>query len=199
MDPLYLEIGTLAVCMVLSAFFSGSESALFSLKDMLRYILGEESWTTVGEELAFVGRYCELQRLRFQERLSVSIRCAEEAAAVRIPKLILQPMVENAVIHGIEPLDRTGRLEVEARREENGHGGAAAGCGCTLITVADDGAGFSPGSGDAVERIGLANVRERLMAACPGARMTIESSPGAGTRIALEIPETRGDGEGPDR
>jgi two-component system sensor histidine kinase YesM len=143
--------------------------------------------------LEFLDRYCKLQQLRFQDRLAVSIRCDDAASGVRIPKLILQPVVENAVIHGIEPLDRPGRLEVEARLVwENGTRAAR-------ITVTDDGAGFSPGAGDTAERIGLANVRERLLIAYPDARLVIESCPGAGTKISVEIPEKRGDGEDPDR
>jgi sensor histidine kinase YesM len=171
----------------------GLERALFSLKDMLRYILDPRRWTTIGEELEFVARYCDLQRLRFSDRLTVSISSDERAARLRIPKLLLQPVVENAVIHGIEPLDRPGRLVVEARID-----GRNGGC-VARITVSDDGAGFALGSDDAVERIGLANVRERLRLAYPEARLSIESTPGAGTRISIEIPEGRGCGEVPDR
>ena len=164
----------------------GLESALFSLKDMLRYILDAGQWTTIGEEIGFITRYCDLQRLRFPERLIVSIRHDEQSSGVRIPKLLLQPVVENAVIHGIEPLDRPGRLVVEALAA--GRNGTRV----ARIIVADDGAGFSAGTGDAAERIGLANVRERLRLAYPDARLAIESSPGAGTRICIEIPDERG-------
>jgi sensor histidine kinase YesM len=169
------------------------ESALFSLKDMLRYILDSGQWTTVGEELAFVSRYCELQRLRFADRLTVRIQGDPRAAGCRIPKLLLQPVVENAVIHGIEPLDRPGFLTVEAAlTEENGQ--------CTLrITVTDDGVGFSSGGKEAEERIGLANVRERLRIAYPDARLAMESGIRGGTRISIEIPNARSDDENPDR
>ena len=163
----------------------GLERALFSLKDMLRYILDTGQWTTVAEELGFITRYCDLQRLRFPERLAVSIRHDEGSSGVRIPKLLLQPVVENAVIHGIEPLDRPGRLVVEAQVE--GKNGRA----LTRITVMDDGVGFSAETGDVAERIGLANVRERLRLAYPDARLAIESGPGRGTRICIEIPDGR--------
>ncbi len=169
------------------------ERALFSLKDMLRYILDPGQWTTIGEELEFVGRYCDLQRLRFSDRLAVRISSDARAAPLRIPKLLLQPVVENAVIHGIEPLDRPGRLVVEARMDSRN------GASVARITVSDDGAGFASGSDDAVERIGLANVRERLRLAYPSARLSIESEPGAGTRISIEIPQGRENDEGPHR
>ncbi len=171
----------------------GLESALFSLKDMLRYILDSSRWTSVADELAFVARYCELQRLRFADRLTVRIHHDEQASRCRIPKLLLQPVVENAVIHGIEPLDRPGLLTVEASMAgENGRK-------VLHITVADDGIGFLTGGTDGEERIGLANVRERLRIAYPDSRFFLESNPGAGTRISIEIPDVRSDDENPDR
>jgi sensor histidine kinase YesM len=169
------------------------ESAIFSLKDMLRYILDQGRWTTVGEELRFLGRYCELQKMRFPERLAVSIRCDEKVADVRIPKLILQPIVENAVIHGIEPLDRAGHLEITA--EQVGGTGAAS----ARICVVDDGVGYETSATHAEERIGLTNARERLHISHPDARLSIESAPGAGTRIRIEIPDGRLNGEDPHR
>jgi sensor histidine kinase YesM len=169
------------------------ESAIFSLKDMLRYILDKGNWTTLAEELRFLERYCELQRMRFADRLQVSIRCAQEAESFRIPKLILQPVVENAVIHGIEPLGRPATLSIEAGldRREDGQ--------CATICIADDGAGFDPRATDVEQRIGLSNVRERLLMAYPNARLSIASSPGSGTRIRIEIPSAEGKREDPDR
>jgi signal transduction histidine kinase len=63
----------------------------------------------------------------------------------------------------------------------------------TRITVTDDGVGFPSGTGDTVERIGMANVRERLRLAYPDARMAVESSPGQGTRICIEIRDGQAD------
>ena len=169
------------------------ESAIFSLKDMLRYILDQGRWTTLGEELRFLGRYCELQKMRFSERLVVTIRCDAEVADVRIPKLILQPIVENAVIHGIEPLDRSCHLEITAEQlRANGTRGAR-------IFINDDGVGYIASATHSEERIGLTNARERLQISYPDARLSIASAPGSGTRICIEIPEGRQGGEDPDR
>ncbi len=159
------------------------ESALFSLKDMLRYILDSRRWTSVRDELSFVSRYCGLQRLRFADRLSVDIRCDGRAGECLIPKLLLQPIVENAVIHGIEPLDRPGALCVEASLS------GADGSGLLVISVTDNGMGCPGGGREVEERIGLSNVRERLGMAYPGSRLRMDSSPGAGTRITLEMPQ----------
>jgi sensor histidine kinase YesM len=161
------------------------ESALFSLKDMLRYTLEQNDWSTVAEELRFIGKYCELQQVRFQERLSVEIHYEEPAASFPIPKLILQPLVENAVIHGIEPLGESGRLSVSARSiRKNGASGVG-------ILVIDNGVGFSVEENQEDGHIGLRNVRERLSMAFPHATLKINSEPGKGTRIAMEIVEDR--------
>ena len=161
------------------------EGALFSLKDMLRYTLEQNDWSTVAEELRFVEKYCELQQVRFQERLTVEIRCEEHAASFPIPKLILQPLVENAVIHGIEPLAEPGRLKVSARAiRKNGASGVG-------ILVIDNGVGFSVAELPEDGHIGLRNVRDRLSLAFPHASLKIDSEPGSGTRIAMEIVEDR--------
>ncbi len=161
------------------------EGAFFSLKGMLRYTLEQNDWSTVAEELRFVSKYCELQQVRFQERLSVDIHCDEAAASFRIPKLILQPLVENAVIHGIEPLGGPGQLKVSAKPiQKNG----AAGVG---IWIVDNGVGFSVADHPEDGHIGLRNVRERLLIAFPHAFLKVDSEPGRGTRITMEIVEDR--------
>ena len=164
------------------------EGALFSLKDMLRYTLEQSDWSTVAEELQFVSKYCELQQVRFQERLSVDIHCDEAAASFRIPKLILQPLVENAIIHGIEPLGRPGKLEVSAKRiQRNG----AVGLG---ICIVDNGVGFSVADHPEDGHIGLRNVKERLLITFPRAFLKVDSDPGRGTRITMEIVEDKPSG-----
>ncbi len=162
------------------------EKAIFSLRGMLRYTLEQGHWTTVQEELRFVEEYCALQQLRFQERLTVAIRCDETVAARRLPKLILQPLVENAIIHGIEPLGSPGKLVVEARRIRR-NGSAA-----LEISIVDNGLGFEAGTGLEGRHIGLANVKERLRISCPQASLSIDSRPGRGTRVTLELPQEGG-------
>jgi LytS/YehU family sensor histidine kinase len=95
-----------------------------------------------------------------------------------VPSLILQPIVENAVRHGIEPHARTGRIELRGRRE-----GAS-----VVLTVTDNGAGIPPG-GPAREGIGLANTRARL-AELYGAAQKFElaNGPGGGLCVRMEIP-----------
>jgi two-component system sensor histidine kinase YesM len=155
------------------------ENAILSLKDMLRYTLEQGDWTTVSEELAFLAKYCELQKMRFGDRLQVRFDCGQEAGGFRLPKLILQPLVENAIIHGIEPLGTPGTLEVTAVVSRR-NGQRVLG-----ISVRDNGVGFSE-TGAGERHIGLANVKERLLIAYPQAFLSIQSHPGD-TRVAIEI------------
>ncbi len=157
------------------------ESSILALKDMLRYTIEHQEWTTLAEEFQFLDRYCDLQKLRFRDRLVFNLRYDEETARCRIPKLLLQPLVENAIIHGIEPMDREGHLDVTA-----GFNRAAADP-ILQICVRDDGIGFEPRPAENGTHIGLSNVRERLSLAFARASLKIVSSPERGTRVDIEI------------
>ncbi len=162
------------------------EKAIFALKGMLRYTLEQNDWTTVTEELQFIKKYCELQQIRFQERLAVEIHCDEEAGSCRLPKLILQPLVENAIIHGIEPLGSPGKLQIAARRIRRN------GSMKLRISITDNGVGFRTEIETEGRHIGLANVKERLLIAYAQASLEIESRPGRGACVAMEIVEQDG-------
>jgi len=175
------------------------EAAVIALKDMLRYALERDPWSTVGEEFAFLGKYCELQKLRHGDRIEVSFRVAEGLNDARLPKLIVQPLVENAFIHGLEPKRGHGRLSVDARVEREGLDGvkrAGTGEGARLrIAVEDDGAGCPPeklaalsGGGFLQERVGLGNVRKRLELLYRDAHVSFASPGGGGFIAIIEIP-----------
>lgn len=151
------------------------EISLHALKDMLRYTIEHERWATVAEEFAFVERYSALQKLRFEERLDVSIDLPPAVAGVRVPKLILQPLVENAVIHGLEPVARPVRVGVSARED-----GAD-----IVLRVEDDGAGCEPYAPGTREGVGIGNVRERLALLFREAGLSLSGAPGEG--FAAEI------------
>ena len=157
------------------------EKAIFSLKDMLRYTLEQAEWTTVAEEFRFLEKYCALQKMRFQERLEVDIRHDPETADLKIPKLILQPLVENAVIHGIEPLGRRGNLSISAGIIEK------SGSPFLGIYIRDNGIGFEPAAVADKRHIGLANVRDRLLMSFNSSLFNLSSANGSGTIIAIEI------------
>jgi two-component system sensor histidine kinase YesM len=150
---------------------------------MLRYILTHKEWATISDEFLLLERYCELQKLRFQERLESVIYYDNEVARCKIPKLLLQPLVENAIIHGIEPSDNGGILHASATfiDKNDQH--------FLQILIKDNGVGFNPESVDDQTHVGLLNVRERLTLTYPYASFSITSKVGQGTIIIIEIPK----------
>ena len=129
------------------------------LSDFLRLTLSGSSAdeVTLGDELEFVARYLEIERVRFGDRLTTNFVIEDKARRVRVPVLILQPLVENAVRYAIVPREEGGRIELSARISNDK----------LHLTVCDDGNGVSPGhtssSAESERRqIGLANTRERL-------------------------------------
>lgn len=163
----------------------GLEGAIFFLKDMLRYILEHEESTRVEEEVAFIRRYGDLQRLRFGDRLEIFASCSSEAAMHTIPKLLLQPLVENAIIHGIEPLERRGRVWIRCEVVSTDHGEVL------HLEVTDDGLGLPEKSGCCREGIGLRSVRERLALISPEASFTVGLRPEGGTQAIIRIDATK--------
>ncbi|RXZ83159.1 sensor histidine kinase [Paenibacillaceae bacterium] len=153
------------------------EESIIHLSKMLRYILEQRDWTSIREECDFLEWYCQLQQLRFQTRLQYHIACDRESMDIQIPKLLLQPLVENSIIHGIEPLQQQRELRVDVHTQDN-H--------TLFISVIDNGAGFDPSrTGTSV---GLTNVKDRLLLAYPGGTFELDSKVGAGTRIHIQIP-----------
>jgi two-component system sensor histidine kinase YesM len=160
----------------------GLEKAILALSGMLHYILESEDWVELHDEITFIERYCELQWLRFRERLTSQIRCDKAAEEIKIPKLLLQPLVENAMIHGIEPAGRPCTMVVDVQLVQ--HDNKSRVC----ITVQDDGRGFDPQALGRKEGLGLANVRERLRIAFPDAKMSLSSQINFGTKVVIEFP-----------
>ena len=126
-----------------------------TLAELFRYTfkVAESGPVPLAEELDFVGRYLTIEQARFGDRLRV-VRDVEAAAlSVPVPGLILQPLVENAVGHGIAPLRHGGTVRIAARCGE----------GMLVVEVADDGRGLPPGRDPVREGHGLDNVRQRLL------------------------------------
>jgi two-component sensor histidine kinase len=149
------------------------------LSDFLRLTLDERASDEVSlaEEIDFAQRYLDIEQVRFGDRLRMSIAIAPEAYDAIVPALLLQPLVENAIKHGVAAREEGGQVAVTA--EVVG--------GTLRLTVSDDG----PGLGVAANArgIGLANTRERLRALHGAAqRMELQSSPEGGLRVMLELP-----------
>ncbi len=155
-----------------------ADRMLVSLSRLLRQLLETDSKHEVPleSELSSLQPYVELQQLRFGERLRVDIDVPPETLAVRVPYLVLQPLVENSIRHGLAPRAQPGRIHIRARRS------------ATLLEleVTDDGAGLPP---EPREGLGLRNTRARLQQLYGDAhRFTLQGGAGAGCVVTLHIP-----------
>ncbi len=125
---------------------------LTGLGELLRYVIdtAERQLVPLAEELAFVERYLEIQQARFPDRLRVEIDAGPDTIGIEVPSLVLQPLVENALEHGLAGRAGQGKVRIEARRES----------GRLRVRVEDDGPG--PGGGPERQGLGLENTRSRL-------------------------------------
>ncbi|WP_044564176.1 sensor histidine kinase [Azospirillum sp. B4] len=130
--------------------------------------------TTLGDELDFTDAYLAIEQARLGERLTILRDIAPDTLSAVLPSLLIQPLVENAVRHGIAPLPTGGTITLTARMAE-GH---------LHLTVRDDGAG----GGAVREGIGLTNSRRRLERLCEG-NFDIATAPGQGFRVDIRIPQ----------
>ena len=163
-----------------------ADEMIANLSDFLRLTLehGDAQQLTLARELEFVRRYLAIEQVRFGDRLTIRIDFAPETLAALVPVLILQPLVENALKHGLQPKRGEVSLELSARAEE----------GFLVVAVADDGVGICADSGETSGTgIGIANGRSRLRELHgEHASLTLEPRPEGGTRAILRLPfETR--------
>ena len=130
-----------------------ADRMLVRLAELLRLTMSHpgQPLTRLQDEITFIEKYLEIERIRFRDRLSVTIDVDPAALEAQVPSLILQPLVENAIRHGVEPYARPGRIELVVRCEP----------GTVVLTVRDNGAG-EPAGGFSREGIGLGNTRARL-------------------------------------
>jgi LytS/YehU family sensor histidine kinase len=159
----------------------GAEKMIARLGDFLRLTLESKGTqeVTLKEELEFLKCYLQIERIRFQDRLQVNIEVEPEALGARLPNLILQPLVENAIIHGIAPRRQPGCIDVRARRL-NGH---------LLVQVIDNGPGIPRQRNLLREGVGLGNIQARLEQLYGFRhRVDLENVPTGGLAVTLEIP-----------
>jgi two-component system LytT family sensor kinase len=161
---------------------------LLEFADFTRYAFrrGGE-FTTLADELGNIERYLVLEQARFGDRLQVQLRIAPEVLPVAVPFLAIQPLVENAVRHGLQAKPGGGRITLAA--EDTGSD--------AMIWVEDDGVGADP---ELIRRvltghpeggsIGLANVDARLRQVFgEGYGLVVETAPGAGTKVSFRVPK----------
>jgi signal transduction histidine kinase len=150
------------------------------LSDLLRYALDstDEHEVPLRDEITFLKRYLEIEQTRFGDRLTVTMDIPADTWDAKVPNLILQPIVENAIRHGIEPHARPGKIHLSARREN----------GQLTLEVRDNGAGLKPNH-TRREGIGTSNTRLRLQQLYGSNQsFTLENATGGGLLATVKLP-----------
>ncbi|HEV2704378.1 MAG TPA: sensor histidine kinase [Pyrinomonadaceae bacterium] len=161
-----------------------AERMITQLSDMLRLSLDRVGVQEVPlkQELDFLDKYLKIEQTRFQERLRVEMKIDPEALDSLVPNMILQPLVENAVRHGIAPRSRGGRIEIRAARADR----------MLHLDVCDDGLGLPAEPQQRGKKnggVGLSNTRARLERLYGTShRFELTSTPGSGLTVSLAIP-----------
>ncbi len=157
------------------------------LSELLRLTLenaGQQE-VSLSQELEALERYLEIEQIRFQDRLTVELKIEPVTFAARVPNLILQPIVENAIRHGIAPVSNAGRIKIQAQQRN----------GKLELSVRDDGPGIADNGEVLNQGIGLSNTRARLQQLYGSAQqLEINNAAEGGLVVRLTIPfQTDGD------
>ncbi|MCY1068160.1 histidine kinase [Nannocystis sp. RBIL2] len=170
-----------AVSALMTRDVAGARRMIAGLSELLRVSLDDDDDDVpLARELEILGLYLDIQKTRFADRLTITLDVDPEAHAARVPKLLLQPLVENAIRHGVEPRAGGGTVGLAARRRGDR----------LLLRLRDDGAGLSP---RAREGVGLGNTRARLEKSYPGDHhFSLAPHPDGGTLVDIDLPFRRG-------
>jgi two-component system LytT family sensor kinase len=174
-----------------------AREVIVKLANILRVLLKDrEAFVPLSEELAFTDDYLDIEVVRFGEKLKVVKEIAEETLHVVVPGMLLQPLIENSIKHGLEPRISGGTVTIRSRITD---------AGMLRVEVEDDGVGMEPERNDAspvsgIVRpgtgIGVKNVRERMEVMYGDkASVEINSRPGRGTKVMLLMPILDADAE----
>jgi LytS/YehU family sensor histidine kinase len=156
-------------------------SMIAELSDFLRRVIDDSNRQEValGEELGFALKYLEIQKVRFAERLQVSVSVPSDLYSARVPSLILQPMVENAVKHGIAKRIQGGLIRIRAFPEDEK----------VTVSVYNDGPTLPHDWETKQGGIGLANVRTRLKSLYGDAfNLTLRNQEPGGVEVSISVP-----------
>lgn len=151
------------------------------LGDLLRYSLETEGMqeVTLRDELDFLERYLEIEKVRFGNRLKVRITTHNGVLQAQVPNLILQPLVENAIRYGVGARSRGGKIEIVAERDDD----------MLDLIVRDDGPGLQHGSSEVTEGVGLHNTRMRLEQLYgENHEFRLKNGDGRGLEVQMRIP-----------
>jgi two-component system, LytTR family, sensor kinase len=185
LEPHFLFNALNSISSLLRRDPDGAERMLARLGDFLRLTLDDSMPQKVElrQELEFLERYLDIERVRFRDRLGVRLEVPTALLDARVPYLILQPLVENAIRHGIAERAGPGCVVVRASLRDSR----------LRLEVEDDGAGIRSGSGLPKQGVGLSNMCARLDQLYGAkARLSLEGQPGRGARVTIDLPWERG-------
>ncbi|MBO9705851.1 MAG: sensor histidine kinase, partial [Arthrobacter sp.] len=190
-SPHFIYNSLTAIASFINTDPARARELVLEFADFTRYSFRRHGdFTTLAEELRSIDRYLLLERARFGERLQLSLTIAPEVLSTIVPFLSLQPLVENAVRHGLESRAGTGTITIKAYEE----GGDA------VVSVEDDGVGMDPerlrallaGQDGGGNHVGLRNVDLRLRQVYgEGHGLVVETAPGEGTLVTLRVPKSQ--------
>lgn len=159
-----------------------AEQMITNLSDLLRLSLDNVGIQEVPlqQELEFLKKYIEIEQTRFHDRLQIEMHIEADTLDATVPNMILQPLVENAIKHGIAPRSWGGRIDIETEKQN----------GSLLLRVTDDGVGVPDGNTETLkEGVGLSNTRARLRHLYGEAhKFELQSLKDGGLALKLEIP-----------
>ncbi len=170
-----------------------TEDMLVSMSNLLRYsIRTSNAFTPLGQELKVVEDYMYLQRMRFGARIRWHVDCDPELLDEEVPVFILQPLVENAMIHGISEKEKGGAIYIRIKKKDEG----------MWISVADTGQGMDEEHLKEIQKaltargkglgIGLGNIYRRIMAYYENGNVLLDSRKGCGTVVQMEFGKRKG-------
>ncbi len=189
-SPHFIYNALTAIASFISTDPPRARELVLEFADFTRYSFRRQGeFTTLAEELRSIHSYLELERARFGDRLTVRLRISPETLATVIPFLSVQPLVENAVRHGLEPGERGGVITI-ASADDGTH---------TEISVDDDGVGMDPDAArellagrESTSHVGLRNVDTRLRQMYgPRGGLVVETNRGAGTLVRMRVPKSQ--------
>ncbi len=182
LQPHFLFNTLHAISTLMHRDVDAAERMLIRLADLLRLTLHDVGNQEIAleDELGLLEHYVEIERMRFGERLSIVVDVADEARTALVPNLLLQPLVENAIKHGIAPRTERGRIDIVGRREGER----------LALEIRDDGEGLPRGAPRPLrEGIGLSNTRQRLEQLYGEAQeLDIGSGASGGVTVRLTLP-----------
>ena len=182
LQPHFLFNTLHAISTLMHRDVQGADRMMSRLSDLLRLTLdnGDEQEVPLKKELEFLEGYLEIEQIRFQDRLTIKRDVDPEVLDARVPNLILQPLVENAIRHGIEPRLGPGVVEISCHRSN----------GRLEIRIRDNGPGIPKASqGRFKEGIGLSNTRARLeQLYSKSFHFNLETPANHGLSVTLSIP-----------